>query len=212
VLPTRLIERVRQGEQTIVDIFDTVTIVSLTVDAIPEATGADQDIVLEITERINEELDELMNEHGLERVRRSTGSELYVAGLDLDDARAANAARFALGAVEIVAAVGAEFGQPLTARAGLSAGDVATGVLGTNQLAFGIWGDPPGVAVTLDSLARPSQVLADRSVADELGPEWDIGPAEELPGLADDIEAHVVNGAFAGSMPSTPSSAREPSN
>ena len=203
VLPARLVERVRGGEQTIVDIFDTATIVSLTVDAIPEATGADQDIVLEITERINEELDELVPNHGLERVRRSTGSELYVAGLDLDEARADDASRFALAAVEMVAAVGAEFGQPLTASAGLSAGDVATGVLGTNQLAFGIWGDPPGVAVALDSLARPGQVLADRSVTDQLGAEWDIGPTEELPGLADDIEAHAIRGAFAGSEPSS---------
>ena len=108
----------------------------------------------------------------------------------------------------MVAAVGAEFGQPLTARAGLSAGDVATGVLGTNQLAFGIWGDPPGVAVTLDSLARPSQVLADRNVADQLGQEWDIGPAEELPGLADDIEAHAIRGAIAGSEPNAPAETR----
>ena len=204
VLPARLVERVRGGEQTIVDIFDTATIVSVTVDAIPEATGADQDVVLEITEQINEELDELMERHGIERLRRSTGNELYVAGLDLDDTRAADAARFALAAVGMITELGAEFGHPLTAHAGLAAGDVATGVLGTSQLAFGVWGDPPGVAVALDSLARPGQVLADRTVTDQLGSEWDIGETEEVPGLADDIEAHAILGALPSSEPNPP--------
>ena len=45
------------------------------------------------------------------------------------------------------------------------------------------------------------QVLADRTASDQLGRDWDIGPTEELPGLADDIEAHAIRGAFAGSQP-----------
>ena len=192
VLPARLVERVRSGEQGIVDIFDTATIVSLTVGAIPEAGGADQDIVLEIIERIDDELAELMQRHGVERMRRSTGTELFVAGLGTDDPRAPDATRFALEAVDTVGAIAAEFGQPLVAQAGLSAGDVATGVLGSGQVAFGIWGDPPGIAVTLDSLAQSGQVLVDGNVAAQLDQHWDIGPAENMPGLAHDIEAHVV--------------------
>lgn len=192
VLPARLVDRVRGGEQGIVDIFDTATMISLSVDAIPDAGGADQDIVLEIIERIDEELGELMQRHGVERMRRSTGTELFVAGLGSDDPRAADASRFAVGAVEMIAAVAAEFRQPLVARAGLSAGDVATGVIGSGQMAFGVWGDPPGIAVTLDSLAQAGQVLIDGKVAAQLDQQWDIGPAENLPGLDDDIEAHVV--------------------
>jgi class 3 adenylate cyclase len=194
VLPERLVERVRAGEQNIVDILDTATIISLGVDGIPEATGADQDIVLEITERLVAETDDLMAHHGIERIQRSTASGLFVAGLDHDDARTADAARFALAAVEMVASIGAEFGQPMIAHAGLAAGDVATGLLGSGQVAFGIWGDPPGVAVTLDSMAQPGQVLADSNVVDQLGREWDVSLVGELPGLSDDIEAHAIGG------------------
>lgn len=192
VMPARLVERVRGGEQSIVDVFDSATVVSVSVDAIPEATGADQDIVLEITERIDVEVGELMALHNVERMRRSTGSELFVAGLGHESARTVDAARFALAAIEMVAAIGAEFGQPLTARAGLSAGDVATGVLGTGQVTFGIWGDPPGLAVTMESLAGSGQVLADENVVAQLSDDWDIGPVEELPGFADMIDAHVI--------------------
>ncbi len=46
--------------------------------------------------------------------------------------------------------------------------------------------------MTLGALAAPGQILADQPVSEALGVDWDIGPAEDLPGLDDDIEAHVV--------------------
>jgi class 3 adenylate cyclase len=195
VLPTRLVDRVRRGEQVIEDIFDTATAVSITVDDVPEAAGVDQDIALEITERLNEAAEILMERYGVERIRRSSGSELYLCGLNEDDAQVASATEFVLAAIALVGEVGAEFGKTLTARAGMSAGDVATGVLGTSQLSFGVWGDPPGMAVTLASFAQPGQVLADSSVVAQLGPQWEVGPVEQLPGLADDIEVREIEGA-----------------
>ncbi len=193
-LPDRLVDRVRRGEHAIEDIFDTATAIAITIEGIPGAGGADQDLALEITERLLDEADALMQRFGIERVRRSSGSQLYLAGLDCDDAKTNNAAAFAFAAITTVAEVGAEFGQAFTARVGMSAGNVATGVLGNAQLSFGVWGDPPGTAVTLASLAQPGQVLADASVTEQLGSDWDIGPLEEFPGLADDIAARVVNG------------------
>ncbi len=194
ILPARLFDRVRQGEQAIEDIFDTATIVSVTVDAIPEATGVQQDVVLEVTERLSEESDALMARHGAETVRRSSGNKIFVTGLGQPDACVADAVRLAVEAVQLTSAVGADFGLELTARAGVSAGDVATGVVGGDQLSFGVWGDPPNTAATLDALAQPGQILVDGNVAEQLGPDWDVGPGVDLPGLADDVEAHVVRG------------------
>ncbi len=194
LLPARLVDRVRRGEQVIEDIFDTATAVSITVDDVPEAAGVDQDIALEITERLNEGVETLMERYGVERIRRSSGNQLFLCGLDHDDAQVASATEFVFAGIAMVGEVGAEFGKTLTARAGMSAGDVATGVLGTSQLSFGVWGDPPGTAVTLASIARPGQVLADSSVVSQLGPEWKVGPVEQLPGLADDIEVREIEG------------------
>ena len=194
LLPTRLVDRVRRGEEAIDDIFDTATAVSITVDNFPVAAGADQDIALEITERLNAEDEILVERYGVERIWRSSGSALYLFGLNQDDAQAASAAEFILAAIAKVSEVGAEFERALTGRAGMSAGDVATGVLGTSQLSFGVWGDAPGMAVTLASFARPGQVLADSSVVAELGPEWKVGPVEQLSGLADDIEVREIEG------------------
>jgi len=198
LLPPRLVDRVRRGEQAISDILDTATVVSITVDDVSGAISSDQELELEITERLSEELEALMGQFGVERIQRSSESQLYVTGLDHDDARVADAALFAMAAKKTVAEISEEFGQALEIRSGMSAGDVATGVLGTMQPSFSAWGDPPGRAVTLGSLSGPGQLLADGSVIDALGPEWDVGPPEQLPGLYDDVDAHVVYGPLDG--------------
>ncbi len=192
VLPARLVERVRDGEHAIDDVFDTATVISATIDAMPEATAADQDVVLEMTERMNAEVEELMVRHEVERVRRSSGSQLFVAGLDRHDADVERAAEFAAALVQMVTRVGKEFQQETTARAGLSAGEIATGVLGGSAVAFGVWGDAAGIAGTLSSLAQPGQILADGSVPAQLGPEWDIDPSPAMPGLAEGIDAYLL--------------------
>lgn len=194
LLPARLVERVRRGESAIGDVFDTATVVSITIDSTPSTLATDHDLALEMADRLNAETLLLMERHSVERIQRSSGSQLYLTGLNQDDAQVSDAAEFALAAMQVVSAVSAEFGHQVTARAGLSTGDVATGVLGTNQLSFGVWGDPTGMAMTLASLALPGQVLADGSVVEQLDRAWDFDSLEELSGLSDRIEAHVLNG------------------
>ena len=87
VVPPRLIERVRSGEQGISDLLDTATVISFLIDGIPEATGSNQDTVFEITEQIVDGVEQLQEEFGVERVRRSSTSALFAAGLGEDDAR-----------------------------------------------------------------------------------------------------------------------------
>jgi class 3 adenylate cyclase len=206
-VPGRLVDRVRRGEDGIEDVFDTATVISILVDGIPEAAGADHDLALEVGDRLNEAVGPMLERFGVERVQRSSGSQLFLTGLEQPGPRTDDAARFALTAIETIAAIGAELGLTLTARAGLSAGDLATGVLGSGQLSFGVWGDPPDMAVMLASLAGPGQALVDPGVVEELGGDWDVGPLEQLPGLTDDIEAHAISGPR-GASPASASSGR----
>ncbi len=193
LLPARLVERVRSGERAIDDIFDTATVISITVE-MPASVTSDHDLALEIADRLNEATLPLLARYGVERIQRSTGSQLYLTGLSQDDARVTDAAEFALAGMQVIADTAADFGHDITARVGMSTGDVATGVLGSNQLSFGVWGDPTGMARTLSSLAQPGQILIDSSVVAQLDRSWDIDTLDELAGLADDIDAHVVNG------------------
>ncbi len=203
LLPNRLVDRVRGGEESIGDAFDTATVVSITIDDVPSAIANDTDLALEVADRLNDETLALAQRHGAERVQRSSASEMYLTGLNQDDAMVPDATAFALAAIQLVSEVGAEFGFEFTARAGISTGEVATGVLGSSQLSFSVWGDPTGMAMTLASLALPGQVLADGFVVEGLDRTWDIEELEELAGLADDIQAHVVNGRIEASTTAT---------
>lgn len=192
VVPPRLIDRVRRGEQSINDLVDTATVIAVSIAGVPEATGSDQDTVLEITEQIDEELDRLMDRHGIERLRRSTSTELFVAGLGDDGARIGDAVAFAAGVLDILERVGEEFGQQLVARVGLDAGEVATGVIGRTQMTFSVWGEAVSSAFTLASLAQPGEILADADVAEGLDAGWEVEPCEGLVGLDDDHAAFRV--------------------
>jgi len=88
------------------DIFDTATAVSITVDDVPEAAGVNQDMALEITDRLNEKVETLMERYGVERIRRSSSSELYLCGLNHDDAQVASATELVLAVIEIVRELG----------------------------------------------------------------------------------------------------------
>jgi class 3 adenylate cyclase len=195
VMPPRLIDRVRSGEQDIDDLVDLATIISITVAGLPEAGGSDHDSVLELTEHVGDELQRLMDEHGVERLRRSASTGLFVAGLGRPDANIDGAVSFAIAVLPMLAAAGAEYGHHLAARIGVSSGEVATGVIGRSQLTFSVWGEAVSDAFALSSLAQPGEVLADGTVASELGDRWMVEECVDLPVLDDDVTAFRVTPA-----------------
>ena len=192
VVPTRLVERVRSGEQGIADLLDTATVISFLIDGIPEATGSDQDTVVEISEQLVDGVERLQAEFGVERVRRSSTNALFATGLGEDEARISEAVQFTTAVMQLVASVGVEYGQRLSVRAGLSTGDVASGVIGQQQLAFSMWGDPVSTAFTLASLAQTGEILVDSAVRDAIGREWETELREGLSGLDDNVEAWLI--------------------
>jgi class 3 adenylate cyclase len=192
VVPPRLVERVRSGEQGIADLVDSATVISFLVDGVPEATGSNQDTVFEITEQLAEGVEQLQEQYGAERIRRSTTSALFATGLGIDEPQIEAAAKFTAAVLQLVQEIGAEYGQRLSVRAGLATGDVASGVIGQQQLAFSMWGEPVTTAFTLASLARTGEILVDAEVHDALGSGWDVERREGLFGLDDTVEAWAL--------------------
>lgn len=192
VVPPRLVDRVRSGEQGIIDLVDSATVISFLVDGIPEATGSNQDTVFEINEQLVQGVEALQEQFGVERIRQSSTSALLATGLGADEPRIEAAAEFTAAVLEMVETIGAEYGQSLSVRAGLATGDVASGVIGQQQLAFSMWGEAVTMAFTLASLARSEEILVDAAVCEALESGWDIERREGLLGLDDSVEAWVV--------------------
>ena len=192
VVPPRLIDRVRSGEQGIADLVDSATVISFLVDGIPEAAGSNQDVVFEIAEQLVEGVEQLQAQYGVERIRQSSTSALFATGLGVDEPQIEAAAEFTAAVLQMVQEIGAEYGHGLSVRAGLAAGDVASGVIGQELLAFSMWGEPVTTAFTLASLAQTGEILVDAAVRDALENRWDAEQREGLLGLDDSVEAWAI--------------------
>lgn len=170
-LPPALAERIRRGERNLADQIDTATVIAVSLRGLPAAASTELDTVEEFTRRIADELVRLADAHGAERLHVAHEQQLFLTGRSRPDAGADAAARFARQALDSIGAVGDEFGIELTVGVGLASGLVATGVLGSRQMGFGVWGLPVDAAVRLSGHAV-AELLADTTVIDELDDAW----------------------------------------
>ncbi len=199
VVPPRLMERVRAGERRVGDVLETATVVIVTIVGVPDTTGADDDLVVDFTGRATREVERSAAEHGLEPATVASNQQRFLAGNGRPGTDATSAARFALGVAGIVRAVGEDLGLDVDARVGMAAGQVGTGLVGSSQVSFAVWGDPVAMAATLDGIARPGEVLVDAVVASELDGAWEVEPLADAVGLDDEpIEAWTLGPASDG--------------
>lgn len=178
VLPPALIERVRNGDRAVVELLETGTVISLRIEGIPEPSDSETDSVIELAVRVAEDLRRLANEHGVERIRLASEEQLLVAGRTADGAAIEAAVAFADESRAAVRVIADDFGLHLDLHVGLAAGRIATGVLGTNQVAFGVWGDATHTAIVLSDAAGSDEILVDRAVADADLAGWEARPVD----------------------------------
>ena len=178
VLPADLVDRVRAGERDVSELVDTATVIALTIVGIPEPEGAEQDAVIDMTQRLADELDGLREQHGIERIRAASDQQIFVAGRGMEGDDASSALDLAARAIGAVVDVGAEFGVALEAHAGLASGLVASGVLGRRQVSFGMWGEAVVRATELAEVTDSHGVFVDGSVVDSLADDVGLTPLD----------------------------------
>ena len=178
VLPASFVERVRQGERELVEVVDTATVIAIAVRGIPAPSAAEQDALVEMTSQLSSNLTELARAHGVERVKVVLEQQMFVAGRGEAGVAADQAASFAAAARLAIPEIGREHGLDIDVRVGMSAGLVASGVLGSHQLSFDVWGSSVNLAVQLASRAAPGEILVDSSVVDEMSGDVEYQPVE----------------------------------
>ncbi len=178
-LPPRLVSRIRSGEHELDELVDRGTVVSITTVGLMDEVGDEVEVV-ELASEISRRLELLAAETGVERGRSSADHHLFTAGLGSTDDGAAPAADFVVRAKRVLAEIADDVTVEVSFRAGLATGDMATGLVGSTQLSFGLWGEPPRRALALDAVAAPGQVLIDPSVVDALGDRWRVEPVGDL--------------------------------
>lgn len=176
VLPEALVERVRRGERELAESVDGATVVSIVVRGVPVPSAAEQDALVELMARMNEAMSHLATTHGVERVKVALERQLFVAGRGTAAVGTDEACAFALAALDLIPEVAAEQGLTVDARAGIATGLVASGVIGSRQVSFDVWGEAVSSAVALARDAEPGTVVADEAVLDGAERGWSYAP------------------------------------
>jgi adenylate cyclase len=65
-------------------------------------------------------------------------------------------------------------------RAGLHAGPIVAGVIGSRKFAFDVWGDTVNVASRLESTSTPDRLQVSQRVADVISAEFMLEPRGEV--------------------------------
>lgn len=184
VLPRRLVEQYQRGDRELAEAVRNATMIAVYVEEPEVGTPYEQEILAEHAAAISAGLVALAEQFGVEHLGSTATQALYAVGLQVEGEEAGPAVAFATAARAWIAEAAEEAGLVITSHFGLAAGDVFAGVVGTERIAFNVWGAPRRDASTLAAVAAPGQILIDPAVAAQISDEWAVEPVPELVDLA----------------------------
>jgi adenylate cyclase len=162
ILPASVAERLLVGEQTIADDYPAVTVLFADIVGFtPLSARLDARALIDLLGRLFSSFDRLAAEHGVVKIKTIGDAYMAVGGLAPGGGdQAAAVVRLGLALLEEAGRHEA-LGQPLQLRIGVCSGPAVGGVIGTERLAFDLWGDTVNVASRLQELAPPGRVIVE---------------------------------------------------
>jgi class 3 adenylate cyclase len=173
-LPAPIAERLRAGEQPIVDDLEEVSVVFADiVDFTQMAASLDAGDVLALLNDVFTRFDRLAADHGLEKIKTIGDAYMAVAGAPHPVADHATAAvEMALDMVRTVASVRRPDGAPVVARVGVASGPAVAGVIGAHKFSYDLWGDTVNTASRMESHGTAGRVHVADSTRQLLGDRY----------------------------------------
>ncbi|MGI9163852.1 MAG: adenylate/guanylate cyclase domain-containing protein [Mycobacterium sp.] len=142
LMPESVVERYRDGEESIAEEHQDVTVIYADVVGLDELSGdLDASDSLKIINKLVQQFDAAADTHGVERVRNTHNG--YLASCGLTVPRLDNIHRtvdFAIDMQRIVDRFNAETGHHISLRAGIDTGTVTSGLVGRAGLVYDLWG------------------------------------------------------------------------
>jgi adenylate cyclase len=177
ILPRSIAERLK-ASQTIADHFDATSIIFADVVGFtPLSERLPPDEVVGILDRLFSRFDELVEWHGLEKIKTSGDAYMAVAGAPdprPDHARAAALLALDMRDEAATSAIAGEAGLQL--RIGMNSGPVVAGIIGTKRFLYDLWGDAVNTASRMESHGTPGQIQITRVTYELLKDEFVCEP------------------------------------
>jgi len=178
ILPEPIADRLRAGEALIADRFDDVTL--LFADIVEFTAMSSSMSATELVTVLNDVFtvfDELVERHGLEKVKTIGDAYMVIGGL-LDDAadHTGRVAAMALDLVDGIERIEAARRLGVQFRIGIHCGPVVAGVIGTKKFIYDVWGDTVNLASRMESHGVPGRIQVTAAVEERLRGRFGLEP------------------------------------
>jgi adenylate cyclase len=171
ILPTSVAMRLKDPSRTLIaDKYDEASILFADIAGYTKrASDTSPGELVRFLDRLYTELDRLVDEHGLEKIKTSGDSYMVVSGVPHPRPDHAEAlARFALEMTEAVAGLQDPSGRPVPLRIGLGTGPVVAGVVGARKFFYDVWGDAVNVASRMESTDAEGRIQVPQALYERL--------------------------------------------
>ncbi|WP_396902257.1 adenylate/guanylate cyclase domain-containing protein [Mycolicibacterium sp.] len=179
LMPESVVQRYRDGEETIAQDHHNVTVLFADTVGLDELTsGMPSEEALAIVNRLVHQFDSAADDLGVERVRTLRNGYWASSGLSvprLDNVR--RTVDFALEMQRIIERFNTENGTTLKLRAGIDTGAVSSGLVGRSNLAYDMWGSAVNLAYRVQRGSPQPGVYVTERVFDAMGDTRDLQPA-----------------------------------
>ncbi|WNG90767.1 adenylate/guanylate cyclase domain-containing protein [Mycobacterium sp. ITM-2016-00318] len=184
LMPEPLVQRYREGEETIAQDHQNVTVVYADIVGLDQLTAElSSDELLSIVNKLTRQFDAAAESLGVEQVRTLHNGYLASCGLSvprLDNVR--RTVDFAIEMQRIVDRFTVETGNELSLRAGIDTGTVTSGLVGRSTLAYDMWGSAVNVAYQVQSGSPRAGIYVTSRVYDVMRDTRDFTSAGEVSG------------------------------
>ena len=183
ILPVTIADRLIEGEKTIAESFDNVSIFFS--DIVGFTTLSSQISATELVEGLNvlfTEFDRIATKHGLEKIKTIGDAYMAACGVpERNEDHALRTARFALDVCESIKtmAIGSQKAK-VNIRIGLHCGNVVAGIIGEKKFAYDLWGDAVNTASRMESHGEAGKIHVSEDFKNMLGADFTFTPRGEM--------------------------------
>jgi class 3 adenylate cyclase len=164
ILPSRIAEKIIQGENTIAEECQDMTI--MFADIVGFTTISEKLSPSEVVKILNDvysQLDIIADTHGIEKIK--TIGDAYMAICNIGDDTQEHKKRmlcFAKDVLSICNSIVMSNGETLSVRIGIHSGPTVAGVIGTKKFSYDVWGDAVNTAARMESYGEPGTIQVSR--------------------------------------------------
>jgi len=176
ILPRSIADRLKESNEVIADYFPDASILFADIaDFTPMSEKLSAREVVEFLNRVFTEFDDLVNAHGVEKIK-TIGDAYMVAG-GVPNPSPDHLTSIADLALDMQESIKSKFSLQhpgFMLRIGINVGAVVAGVIGKNKFIYDLWGDTVNVASRMESHGIPGTIQVSEDVYSKLKNQYDF--------------------------------------